>query len=82
MSVYFDGRNERLEAAPVIEQLKHVLRLSGELKAMWSLQHGQGHLREFHVEYFDIRAAAHATALLRDAQIIPVCPLLLSVKLC
>lgn len=57
MQVFYN-QNERPIADRALSAIKTMLALFGELKAIHSIPSNQGNLREFRVEFHDIRAAA------------------------
>ena len=67
LSVYFDGRDPNLTAGTVFQLLRQTLATFGEVKALHSMPHGQGNVRDFRVEYFDTRAAENACRSLNQA---------------
>ncbi len=54
----FYNQNERLSADHALSTIKTMLSQFGEVKAFHSIPSNQGNLREFRVEFHDLRAAA------------------------
>ncbi|TQB69931.1 hypothetical protein MPDQ_001121 [Monascus purpureus] len=69
VSVYYDGRNPRLNQHTVAHSLETLVTTFGDVKSLNHLPSGQGNVSEFHIEFFDTRDAENAMTTLNGTSV-------------
>ena len=69
VSVFFNQHDPNIEAASTFQLVKQALSSFGDIKAIHSLPHEQGNVRDIRVEFFDTKAAFLAVQSLREVQL-------------